>query len=197
MENSKAVREQWLSKVAKALEPKFKALGYELPAYRMSCGFPSTGRRSQRIGECWAAQCSNDQTHEIFIHPSCADSVEVAAILAHEMTHAAVGLDKKHGSVFAKVARGMGLTGKMTATVAGEEFKKLIKPVIERLGMYPHAALVSGVSSRGPKQTTRLHKAACDECGYTVRVTSKWVDLAAPVCPNTECDNFQGDMTVE
>lgn len=33
------------------------------------------------------------------------------------------------------------------------------------------------------KQSTRLIKAYCDECGYTVRVTRKWIRVAFPICP--------------
>ena len=32
------------------------------------------------------------------------------------------------------------------------------------------------------KQETRLRKALCPGCGYTVRVTSKWIDRGLPVC---------------
>jgi hypothetical protein len=48
----------------------------------------------------------------------------------------------------------------------------------------PHAALGFGASSAPPKQKARLLKAECGDCGYTVRVTRKWVDEAgAPHCP--------------
>ena len=34
------------------------------------------------------------------------------------------------------------------------------------------------------KQTTRLKKLKCSECGYTVRTTAKWIEtLGAPLCP--------------
>lgn len=46
-------------------------------------------------------------------------------------------------------------------------------------------------SSRPKRQTTRLRKASCAECGYTVRVTSKWLELGPPHCPT------HGAMTVE
>lgn len=37
------------------------------------------------------------------------------------------------------------------------------------------------------KQSTRMIKASCPECGYTVRVTRKWLDTAgAPICPACE-----------
>lgn len=33
------------------------------------------------------------------------------------------------------------------------------------------------------KQTTRMLKCECPQCGYTVRTTRKWLDVAVPVCP--------------
>lgn len=38
-------------------------------------------------------------------------------------------------------------------------------------------------STAKPKQGTRLKKASCPECGYTVRVTQKWLDVGPPHCP--------------
>jgi hypothetical protein len=63
------------------------------------------------------------------------------------------------------------------------------------LGPLPHARLdiERGIDNRGPhygpadrpkKQGTRLLKAECGSCGYTVRVTLKWVTEAGPPhCP--------------
>lgn len=41
------------------------------------------------------------------------------------------------------------------------------------------------INNRPPKQTTRLLKATCtaEDCGYTVRVTSKWLEIGPPHCP--------------
>lgn len=182
------LREDWLNRLAKAMAPKFKSLGHELPSYRVSCGFPSTGRKSKRIGECWSSLCSKDSHFEIFIHPSEDDPMTVVAILAHELIHAAVGLDQKHGGNFKKVALAIGLTGKMTATVAGAEFEAYIEPLLKKVGPYPHSSLSSnGASSKGPKQSTRLTKVCCADCGYIARVTNKWIEsVGAPICP---CNN--------
>ena len=30
---------------------------------------------------------------------------------------------------------------------------------------------------------SRLLKAACPECGYTIRITKKWANTARPACP--------------
>jgi len=33
------------------------------------------------------------------------------------------------------------------------------------------------------KQTTRMIKAECPSCGYTARISQKWVDVGLPTCP--------------
>ncbi len=44
-------------------------------------------------------------------------------------------------------------------------------------------AILRIYSKDGKKQATRLLKAVCPDCGYTIRVTSKWAALGLPVCP--------------
>ena len=118
--------------------------------------------------------------------------MEIAGILAHELTHAAVGIDKGHGRAFRRVAIAIGLTGKMTATVPGDAFKQRVEPILKKLGAIPHARLSWG-ELRGPKkQTTRMIKCECAECGYTARVARKWLeDVGAPHCPE------HGEMKVD
>jgi hypothetical protein len=41
--------------------------------------------------------------------------MQVAAVLGHELVHAAVGVAAHHGKEFRRVARGIGLVGQMTA----------------------------------------------------------------------------------
>ncbi len=180
------LREAWLNKVATKLAPVFAKLGHKLPSYRVTCGFTSKGARSKRIGECWASECSSDAHHEIFIHPSYSDSTEVAAILAHELTHAAVGLQAKHGPEFAAAAIALGLKGPMRSTTADQKFLDWFAPILKSVGPYPHAQLnvAHGISSNGPKQSTRLIKVECADCGYVARVTRKWIEESgAPLCP--------------
>lgn len=187
---SLAQREEWLNRVAALLLPEFtRVAGVDTyPRFRVSCGFPSTGKRGRRIGECWAPTASADETHEIFIHPSESDPVQVSAILTHELAHAVAGIPAKHGPEFKRIVRPLGLEGRACATVPGAGFRELIRPVLERAGAYPHASLLSGgVSSRGPKQTTRMIKVVCPGCGYTLRAARAWLEKGVPACPNTEC----------
>lgn len=173
-------REDWLRLMADSMAPWFTEKGYTMPNIRMAIGFPSTGARGRRIGECWDATASEDGTFEILIRPDQSDPVEVAAILAHELCHAVVGIEAGHGPKFKKAAHAIGLEGPMRSTRAGEAFKQALAPILERLGPLPHARL-AGMSGTGPKkQKTRLIKAHCETCGYTVRVTRLWIEAAGP-----------------
>lgn len=175
-------REDWLNVLAARLAPWFEGLGHEVPKIRVSIGFTSRGMRSKAIGECWSDCCSKDKVHEIFIVPTIDDPMRIADILAHEMIHAVVGLDAKHGKKFKKVAKAIGLEGKMTATIAGPDFISRATPILEEIGPIPHAQL-TGRSSEKPKQTTRLVKCECSGCGYTARTTRKWLEAGPPWCP--------------
>ena len=76
--------------------------------------------------------------------------------------------------------RSLHLEGKPSATFAGEKFKEVYKDLIDGLGEYPHAKLNVGFHK---KQATRMLKASCPACGYTVRLTAKWSGLGLPICP--------------
>ena len=217
-------RETWLNELAGLMAPRFAELGHPLPKFRVSIGFTSTGAGGRANGECWNDTCTEDRHYTIFISPSEATSMDVAAILNHELIHAAVGFKEGHKGRFAEVMKATGMQRPFTSSIAGDEFKAWVQPFIEKLGDIPHSPLrvmgdgraklfkkgggLGGVDAAGeddeptnnrpPKQNTRLLKAICrgendgEPCGYTVRVTRKWVDqLGAPCCP------VHGSMEVE
>lgn len=176
-------REEWLNAVACALGPVFASVGAPLPKrFRVTM---SLTKNSKHVGVCYAPACSADGTTEILIRLDRADEMDVAAILAHELVHAAVGCSEGHKGEFKRVALAIGLEGKMTATTPGEAFKAAVAPILKAIGPLPHAPLNFAGPKSGPKkQVARLLKAECGECGYTVRVTKTWVVCAgAPICP--------------
>ena len=61
-----------------------------------------------------------------------------------------------------------------------DQFAALYGDMIKGLGDYPHAPL--GVADTRT-QSTRMLKAFCPECSYTVRLTSKWAAMGLPSCP--------------
>jgi hypothetical protein len=186
-------REQWLESLVEEMRDWFKG---ELPAtVRVSTGFPSTGARGKVIGECWKADCASDNVCQVFVHPKVESSLDAAAIMAHELIHACRP-DAKHGKGFREIAVRIGLEGKMTSTIAGPEMILRLNKVIERIGEYPHAAL----TPMGKKQSTRLIKVECPDCGYIARVTAKWLDdCGEPFCGQCETYNDEigdGDVPI-
>lgn len=59
--------------------------------------------------------------------------------------------------------------------------RTVIAPILKRAGKLPHAKL-EGKQTDRKKQGTRLLKAECEKCGYTVRVTKKWAAEGLPYC---------------
>jgi len=194
-------REQWLHKMAQHLAKRFEEINYSLKdtKYRLSCGMPTSsgGAKLKAIGQCFSPSVSADHTSEIFISPTISGSVEVAATLAHELIHAVVGIQHGHKGPFRKCALALGLTGKMTATVAGDELTAYIKEEVEIIGEYPHAVLDT---SKTKRQKGRLLKAQCTnkECWgyselgrpYSVRISARVFELAAIKCPCCDEDLY-------
>lgn len=184
MPNKFNTREEWLNFVANELRPVYKAAGHPIPAkVRFAVGFCSTGERGNRIGECWYPEASGDKSVEIFIKPDQDDPITVAGILAHELVHAAVGPGHGHGRVFKKACTALGLEGKPAQMLPSEAtYKTVLGLIVTKAGPLPHKKMTAFTNGK-KKQTTRLLKAACEDCGYTVRVTSKWLEAAgAPYC---------------
>ena len=177
-------REDWLSAAVSELRPIFDAVGKPLPAnVRVTCGFPSNAKRSGAIGECWADTASADNTFEVLISPVLDDPLRVFDVLVHELCHSTAGA-MNHAGNFQKVAAAMHLapTGAKgwKATTRADTFLPTFGSIIDSLGAYPHAALTM---SNRKVQTTRMLKAVCPSCGYTVRLTQKWAALGLPSCP--------------
>jgi hypothetical protein len=176
----------------------------------VAIGFTSGGRTSNANGECWHSSASTDKVFEILITPDQHEPIQVAAILAHELAHAAAGFKHKHKGDFAKCVAALGLVRPFTSSVPGPEFAALVQPFLAELGPLPHAPLQfrrqsgginpgagdgadgdedGGSSNMKKKQTTRMLKATCqveldgEPCGYTVRLSKKWALKLGACCP--------------
>lgn len=179
-------REEWLNTLKDRLGVAlFEPKGHPLPAnLRISVGWPSKGGTAiakRVVGQCWYSDASDDQAFEIFISPTIGDGVRAGDVLVHELCHALLPKGTKHNRTFSKLAGKMGLKGKPTATVAGDELRALLEGLTAEVGAYPHAELHPMIETK--KQTTRMLKAACPECGYTVRLSRQWLDVRVPMCP--------------
>jgi hypothetical protein len=197
-------REQWLGRAIELMRPEFAAAGAPLPErLAVSCSWPSGNPRTV-IGECWVAAASSRGYVEVFISPVLDQVAGVQGVLVtlrHELVHAAGR--RGHGREFKALAVELGLSGSMTATIASPELQDFINwTLLPQLGSYPHGAITGRgeilVPPSGPgdkpiilrpddrpkKQSTRLLKAGCPECGYTIRLAKKWADVGLHGCPS-------------
>jgi hypothetical protein len=141
-------------------------------------------KRSKAIGECWIASASADGVIEILISPVLADPVAVFEVLVHELCHATSGAFN-HGVNFQKVASLMllqacgGGSQPWKSTKGTAEFTPQYGAIIDGLDAYPHGQLTY---TDRKTQGTRMLKACCPSCGYTVRLTTKWAAQGLPTC---------------
>jgi ssDNA-binding Zn-finger/Zn-ribbon topoisomerase 1 len=188
-EGMTTTREQWLIALTDALRPAFKAQAKPLPSkIRLSVGYPSTGGKSKTIGQCHHHLSSADGHTEIFIRPDRHETLDVAAIVLHELCHAALGPGFKHGKEFKALATAMGLEGPMRSTTAGEAAIKLLRPLVKELKPFPHSALtlVSGGGPARPSDSTSFRNLNCPECRFHAKVRADQMSWGRLICP--QCD---------
>jgi hypothetical protein len=173
-------RQQWLELAVEALRERFADAGYTIPQeIRFTIGWPKRAASCGAIGECWSVEASSDRHAELFVSPVLTEGARILDVLAHELVHATVGSGAGHGKPFKQCALKVGLVGPMRSTTAGPDFTAWAEALLTRIGDYP-----AGFLTDSPKQGTRMMKCACARCGYTVRITRKWLDAAGPpICP--------------
>ena len=181
---SHETREQWLTALTDGLRPAFEEKGSPIPEkVRLSCGFTSHGSSGGRIGECWSDKSSETNHVEIFIRPDQVEPMEVAAVVLHELCHAALGNEAKHGPLFRKLATALGLEGKMRSTTAGPAAVALLTPIVEGLGAYPHSALkLSSPKKKSKSPPWKIVK--CPECEFIACVPLDSLEEGWLVCPH-------------
>jgi len=169
-------RETWLTECAQFILDDLITPHCQLPEtpFRVSVGFPS-GKTSRVLAQCWKREASSDGHNEIFVSPTADDSLEILASLTHELVHYSDNCESGHQNHFARVARAVGLEGKLTATTAGPALKAQLQRYVDLLGPIPHGKLDATKSGK-KKQGTRMLKVACSDCGFHFRTTDKHID---------------------
>lgn len=180
-------REQWLMEAAEYFRPQFDKQEFPLPEMiRISTGFAKR-QSANAIGVCYNSKAAEDGIHQIFIAPTIKEPVKVLATTLHELIHAADDGKSGHKGDFKRVAQAMGLQGKMTATIPGDDLTMELEGLAVQLGEYPHGLLLpsQGGTGSGPigKQSTRMLKMTAECCGYIARTTAKWIEFGLPSCP--------------
>jgi len=162
---------------------------------KVSCSLQGSGlQKAGSLAHIHYAHATGNNYHEIRMsvemggRKSKADSSRVADVLLHEMVHSCA-VFHGHKRAFKHIAQGVGMTGKMTSTVATPELEARIKSeVIDVLGKYPHKKVQ--LIPRGQRgKGSRSIKCECTECGCIIRLTRKWIETAdyevnCPVCLN-------------
>lgn len=176
-------REQWLQKATELLrEGVFRKSPTAIPKIHVSVGFPGGKSPAKVIGQHWHPKASKDGVSHVFVSPVNKNSLEVLETLAHECVHACVP-DANHGPAFKRIALAIGFEGPMKTTPAGPDLKTALKLIIAELGEIPHSHLTLRDPTK-KKQTTRMVKLCCPDCGYVARTSRQWIEmLGAVLCP--------------
>ena len=165
-------REGWLLAAVEALRPLFAEIGAEIPALRVSVGFPGgTGKKTSVIGQCWNTASAKDGVPNLFISPVLDDREKVLATLVHEVVHAVDDNVSGHAGEFRRMAKALGLVGKMTATTAGDDLARRLNSIMAELGTYPHGAMRQPM----PKGKGRMRKISCPRCEFIAYTSDKWI----------------------
>lgn len=199
--DAQVTREQWLlERVIVDLNPIFTNAGYTLPDIRVSCGWTGVGQEGCTLGICFHTEASAAKVNEIFVSPAIDDPALVLAVLMHEMAHAVAGVQHQHDAKYVEVCKAVGLTQDLPNQASpGAALKRHLARIARTCDAYPHAKVNPPPPSPGgggggkqeqdtpPKeskpQSTRLLKADCGTCGYTIRLTMKWASKGLPACP--------------
>lgn len=183
-------REEWLHDAARALTPLLEEVGETVPPLHLSVGWPGgTANRNVTIGQCWNRASSEDEVNQIFISPmqGRANTVGVLGTLLHEMIHAVDDCESGHKGNFARIAKEVGFIPALTSSDnRSAALEERLAEVAGDVGEFPHAAILSDEkpSDAPTKQSARMIKAECEETGYKVRLSRKWIEeVGAPICP--------------
>ena len=191
-------REEWLVSGVELLQDRvFKQADLEIPNdVKVACGFPSSNAKAgknQAVGVCHPRSHSEDKVNEIFINPCESDSLRVLDVLAHELIHAIDDCKNGHKKPFKDMAVAVGLTGKMTATVATPELEEILQKMVAEIGKYPHAKIDT---SQKKKQTTRQKKVECSSCEGIFYTSRKHLQALSDYSPCPFCSE-EGSLGFE
>lgn len=201
--------EDYLSAIVRAVAGYAPRHAPQLAAAKVVYG-TGAGQR-KLLGATHHGAWQNGQPAPVALCEVCAFAQDlpsqVAATTVHELAHAVLGPGHGHGAEWKRTARALGLLYPR-ATSDGREtwaaFAPPLRAVLEAipaptdgrpLPPAPEAVTPgkprpcsAGRGARGGRSTgkgsgSRMRKVQCAACGYTARVSSRWLDVGAPVCP--------------
>lgn len=187
-------REAWLARAVELLRPMLEAAGGKLPV-RLQAGVSwPKGKGSDTIGQCFYKGWTADGTIHVIVSPTLgSDAGRVLDVLLHELVHACCAEHNcGHKGPFKTLATAVGLTGKMTATVASEPLKVALAAMAEQLGPYPHAVMKGATAPKSWKRGAgkRIVLRSTNDHDYYVYMSREMLDEhGAP------CDPWGDEMT--
>ncbi len=155
----------------------------------ISYGFPSKGAlatKKRSVGEAWQQR----GVEAIFISPTTFkenNCIEVLGVLCHELIHVSIGVDKGHRNGFKAVMNKIGLEGKPTATIVGDELAQRLNALKSSFGDMPQMLLDTTPKK---KPGSRMIKLVCG-CERILRVSQKVLDegtINCGVCQKDFCE---------
>lgn len=189
-----------------------KADARRLKAIKLVYGSGGYGLRGVTFYEAWKGGISSRRGAPLVEICAFGESsrLQIAGTTIHELGHVLAGLGTGHGKGWKDACQVLGLH---ISSAGGQEYKKsdfdpglwktlqaLKKPTdgapATKAALRPGGAAVRltpkpcsmgvgvrGGKSRGIGSGSRLIKVSCAECGYTCRVTRKWLNIGPPRCP--------------
>ena len=176
-------REKWLNEAVKSLENQFfNKKTKKLPKIAVSVGIPKGS--SSAIGQCWDHKVSKDGTTNIFVCPSIDDNFTVLSTLLHELCHAVIGVRYGHGPEFGRIARSVGLEGKLTSTTVSQDSSTgiYLTELSEQLGIYPHKAM-NKATQKNKKPSNRVTLISSENESYKITIQKDLLQLGLPTDP--------------
>lgn len=133
--------------------------------------------------------------HEINLCAEHLKTCDMGELLLHEIAHAEnkeLGINdtagNRHNKKFKRMAEKLGLIVEETHPTAGygitnigESGAAFLEKIAFKRELFAMARLGSVVPRPAPG--SRLVKVECPDCGYTARVTQKWIARGLPTCP--------------
>ena len=180
----------------RVLSEAIKHFGLSIPPEKIILTVQSKGRKNA-LGWFWSDswKLKKASYHEINLSAEHLAEHNMGETLLHELAHAEnchQGIQdcdksgRRHNKKFKTMAEKLGLTVEKAGSLGwaytdlaepGKQFLEGIKFDRSIFEMFRKGASKSG------KQSTRLLKCECPDCGYVVRTTQKWLDIGVPTCP--------------
>lgn len=182
--NKYETREQWLESATTLLRPTIEEHGNLPDKLHIITSWPYGNKKA--IGQCFSSSWTKEGANYICISPKLGEDLpELLGVLAHELIHAMIGVDKNHGKAFKRVATAIGLVGQMRATEVGPELRKKLEGMLMQLGSYPHAQMMPPVKEKKEAKRKQILKFMSPvEPTYTCWLTpAQAANVGPPICP--------------